>query len=71
MSKKRAGLTDAVIQAQLNLFTPAAADSNLGDVIYDLINNHNALLAHLDTGNVTGIGNANTATYAVKLPSQR
>ena len=30
-----------------------------------LVTEHNALLAHLDTAAVTGIGTANVATYAV------
>lgn len=61
----------------LNIETPAAAKTRLGDVIVDLVNQINYLqadvaalrtayglfLTHVDTGNVTGIGNANHATY--------
>jgi len=70
-------LSESEIQKRLNRLAPAARDAHLGDVIEDLITNHNlllasyndlqtkydALLAHLDTANVTGIGNANAATY--------
>ena len=64
-------------QSELNGMNPAARDAALGDVCNDLITNYNALqasfaalqakyellLAHLDTANVAGIGNANAATY--------
>jgi hypothetical protein len=63
--------TDAQIKDELNRSMNAAARARLGDVIYDLINQHNALLAHLDTANVTGIGNANAATYSVTTPANR
>jgi predicted transcriptional regulator len=63
--------TDAQIQDELNRSMPAATRARLGDVIYNLINQHNALLVHLDTANVTGIGNANAATYSVTLPAER
>lgn len=70
-------------QDRLNRMNPTAADAHMGDVVYDLINAHNdlrtkyeALLAHLDTANVAGIGNTNVTTYgpaipAVLLPEQR
>lgn len=55
---------------RLNHMNPAAWKASLGDVIYDLLNayndlaaKYNALLAHLDTANVGGIGNANVATF--------
>jgi hypothetical protein len=59
---------------------PAANHAMLGTTIYNLINSYNvlegkyqALLTHLDTANVAGIGNANVATYGdtttVPLPS--
>lgn len=60
------------VQDELNRSMPAAKDAALGDVLNDLITQHNALvvkyqalLAHLDVANVTGIGNANVATYGV------
>ena len=63
------------LQKKLNNATPGAREALLGDVIYDLINAHNdlktkylALLAHIDTGNVTGIGNGNTTAYSPTLP---
>ena len=70
-------------QDQLNRMNPASAHASLGSVVYDLINAHNdlrakyeALLAHVDTANVAGLGTANTATYGatiapVLLPEQR
>ncbi len=58
-------------QYRLNHFTPAAHDAHLGDLVYDLTNQLNALtaaylalLAHMDTANVAGLGNANVATYS-------
>ena len=78
------GKTDTVIQAELNTRAgPVERDAHMGDVLYDTLNAVNslltqfkALLAHLDTANVTGIGNANAATYApvtsaVALPGAR
>ena len=70
------------LQDELNRMTPAAHYASLGDVVYDLINmvnqqaaKINELLAHLDTANVTGIGNANAATYGITgtvlLPEDR
>lgn len=56
---------------QLNRMGPAAAHAHLGSVVYDLITNLNALCAHLDAANVTGLGTANLATFGVKLPEQR
>ena len=57
---------------------PAARETKLGMTLDQMIADHNALradyvafqakfaalLAHLDTANVAGIGNANAATYA-------
>ena len=74
--------TDTDLQNRLNKLAPATMNAHLGDVIYDLINNYNALntkylalLAKLDTANVAGISNNNVATCggtsAVKLPSAR
>jgi len=71
--------SESTLQEQLNRLAPAARDAHLGDVIEDLITNYNllqasyvalgtkyaALLAHLDTANVAGIGNTNVATYGV------
>ncbi|WP_175787427.1 hypothetical protein [Burkholderia anthina] len=61
-------------QANLNNASPAAADAKLGDVQNDLITAFNALLsqyqallAHLDVANVTGIGSANASTYGANL----
>jgi hypothetical protein len=59
------------------LSTQAGVDLKLGNLLFDLIAAHNqleadfnalqskyeALLAHLDTADVAGIGNANAATY--------
>lgn len=57
-------------QDVLNRSMPAAHQARLGDCINDLITQHNdlvskynALLAHLDTANVAGIGNGNVAAY--------
>lgn len=64
-------------QKQLNRVSPGTKEAKLGDIVNDLITNYNllqasyaalaakygALLAHLDTANVAGIGNANVATY--------
>ena len=74
--------TDTDLQHRLNHETPAAANAHLGDVIYDLINNYNALntkylalLAHMDAANVSGLGNAHVTTYggtsSVTLPAAR
>jgi hypothetical protein len=81
------------IQKQINSSLPIAKKAHLGDVVYDLLNAYNTLvaahntlataynnlLAHLDTANVAGIGNANTSSYGnqatnlatVLLPEQR
>jgi hypothetical protein len=70
-------LSEKTLKARLNRMSPAAHEAHLGDVIEDLITNYNALqashadlltkyaalLAHLDTANVAGIGNTNAATY--------
>ena len=68
------------VQDHLNRMNPTAAEAALGDWLYALTNQfntlqakYNALLAHLDTANVAGIGNTNVATYgatttAVPLP---
>ena len=73
--------TDKQLQDRLNRATPGLAEARLGDNIYNIIAAFNALeaqylalLAHLDTANVAGIGNTNAATYgagvtAVPLPS--
>jgi len=64
-------------QVLLDNLAPAAKQTQLGAVCVDLITQVNylvadianlrtkyqALLAHLDTANVAGIGNANVATY--------
>ena len=78
------GKTDTVIQQELNTRAgPAFRDAHFGDLVYDLVNQVNALsaqftalLAHLDTANVAGIGNANHTTFAlpeaaVVLPGER
>lgn len=76
------GLTETTLVSRLNRMNPAAHEASLGDVTEDLITQinaltakYNALLAHLDTANVTGIGNANASTYGVtstvKTLSQR
>lgn len=56
---------------QLNLVAQPCKDAKLGNVLDDLITAHNALCAHLDAGNVTGIGNANVANYGVKVLGAR
>jgi hypothetical protein len=58
-------------QSDLNRLTPGARNARLGDTLYQMVNNFNLLLAHLDTANVTGIGNTNVATFTVLLPEQR
>jgi hypothetical protein len=64
------------LQRELNRCLPAAEHVQLGDVLNDLISQVNALtakyaafLAHVDTGNVTGIGSSNAASYGVS-PAQ-
>jgi hypothetical protein len=59
------------VQDELDRMAPAARDAALGDVLNDLITQHNALLAHLDAANVTGIGNTNTTNYSVTPLQQR
>lgn len=61
-------------QQKINRMTPAAADVGLGDTVEEIITKFNALqasfqslLAHLDTANVTGIGNQNAANYGNSL----
>lgn len=64
------GPGNKTVKNDLNHLSPAAYRAQLGQVIEDLINAHNdlraqfvALLAHLDTANVAGIGNGNAAAY--------
>lgn len=52
-------------QSAVNKMAPAASKAKLGDAVADLIKQHNALLAKLDTANVAGIGNNNVATFKV------
>ena len=59
---------------QLDKSHPAASNAQLGTWLYelsaqltDLTAKHNALLAHLDTANVAGIGNTNAATFGETL----
>jgi hypothetical protein len=61
------------LQRELNHMTPGARDGSLGDCIYDLINNHNALLASLDAAGiaVTGLGTTHVSAFTVLLPEQR
>jgi hypothetical protein len=61
----------------LNALAPEAGDVRLGTLIINLITQYNALqadmvalrtkynalLAHIDTGNVAGIGNTNVANF--------
>ena len=56
---------------RLNKCMPAASDAHLGDVIYDLVNNHNALLTLLAGAGITGIDAATLAPLAVALPEDR
>lgn len=74
-------LTETTLINRLNGCMPIANEVQLGQVLEDLIVNYNALqasyaglvtkyellLAHLDTANVAGIGNANAATYGVPV----
>jgi hypothetical protein len=64
------------LQRELNRCMPAAEHVQLGDVLNDLISQVNALtakfaafLTHVDSGNVTGIGNGNAAAYGAS-PAQ-
>jgi uncharacterized membrane protein YqiK len=78
-----ATVTRTTLQRRLNTATKGTAEAHLGDVIYDLIAalndlkaKHAALLTKLDTANVAGIGNNNTATVGstvapVMTPEQR
>lgn len=65
MSNSR-GFNKAALIDHLNRCMPAAHDVQLGQVLADLIGQHNALLAHLDSANVAGVGNGNVAAYSVK-----
>ena len=71
-------------RSELNKVTRATERAALGNVIYDLIAGYNdlsakhvALLAHLDTADVAGIGNGNTAAFSptarpvIATPEQR
>lgn len=62
-------LTEKSIQARLNRMTPAARDAHLGDVLEDLITQHNALLAALTAANISGL--TLTSVSAVKTLSAR
>ncbi len=42
------GLPVRNLQSELNRMAPAAAHAKLGDILNDLITNHNALCAKLD-----------------------
>jgi len=64
------------VQDQLNRAQPIFKHVGLGDILNDLITQlnavtakYNALLAHVDTANVAGIGNTNVATYGVSGPA--
>ena len=57
------------LKDELNRATPGARDARLGDVIDDLITQHNALLAALDTANVAG--GTNVQNFSVTPLSQR
>jgi hypothetical protein len=64
--------------AALNALAPEAGDVRLGTLLVAMINAHNqlqadhntlraqyqALIAHMDAGNVTGLGNAHVANYS-------
>lgn len=76
-----AGYTDAQIKDELNRSMAAASRARLGDVLYDLMNNYNALaaqfvlfLTHVDGGT---LGTSNAATYGtgfynpMLLPAER
>lgn len=52
------------LQSLLNRLTPGAAHAHLGDVLYTLINQHNALLAHLDSVSQTPVNASVTLTIA-------
>lgn len=57
-------------QDRLNRCMPAAKGAKLGDVIYDLINQHNKLLAKLDLD--AGVTDTTyTSLCSVTLPENR
>ncbi|HEX7906769.1 MAG TPA: hypothetical protein VF534_01570 [Paraburkholderia sp.] len=86
-------LSESTLIKRLNNLTPGAKSAQLGQVIEDLLVNYNALqashadlltkytalLAHMDTANVAGLGAAHSATYgstvtngvAIKTLTQR
>lgn len=58
------------IQDELNRAMPAAKAAHLGACLYDLIKQHNALLAKLDAD--VGVSATDyAATLKVKLPEER
>lgn len=62
-------LSEATLQARLNGMSPAAHEAHLGDVIEDLITQHNNLLAALQAANITGL--TLTSVSAVETLSAR
>ena len=59
------------IRHQLNDAMRATANARLGDVIYDLINQHNALLALLEGAGIAGLTAAELTPLTVALPEDR
>ena len=61
--------TEQTRQDHLNKMAPAAYRAKLGDVVEDLITQHNALLAALTAANIAGLNLSGVS--AVKTLSQR
>lgn len=49
------GLTEGTLVARLNRMNPVAAQVKLGQVLEDLITQHNNLLAALTAANISGL----------------
>ncbi|HEY0205762.1 MAG TPA: hypothetical protein VGC15_16585 [Acetobacteraceae bacterium] len=65
-------------EKRVNHASPAHESAKVGTVIVELLAAYNdlsakyrALLLHLDTANVGGIGNGNAAAYALVTPTLR
>lgn len=62
-------LSETTLKARLNRMSPAAHEAHLGDVIEDLITQHNNLLAALQAANIAGL--TLTSVSAIKTLSAR
>jgi phage tail sheath gpL-like len=49
---------------RINKMGPVAKEAHLGDVLYDILNHLNALLAHLDAASITSVAATETVTIA-------